>query len=75
MCNIIVLKLLKADAIVIGSPVYFNSVPAQTKAFIDRTWCIRGRLRNKTGGAIVVGRRCGIESAITAINAFFLNMR
>jgi len=42
------------------------------KAFMDRTWCIRGRLRNKIGGAIVVGKRYGIESAITAINAFFL---
>ena len=72
MCNIIIPTLLKADAIVIGSPVYFNNVSAQTKAFIDRTWCIRGRLRNKIGGAIVVGRRYGIESAITAINAFFL---
>ena len=42
------------------------------KAFMDRTWCIKGKLRNKIGGAIVVGRRYGIESAITAINAFFL---
>ena len=43
MNNIIIPTLLKADAIVIGSPVYFNNVSAQTKAFIDRTWCIRDR--------------------------------
>jgi len=72
MNNIIIPTLLKADSIVIGSPVYFNNVSAQTKAFIDRTWCIRGQLRNKIGGAIVVGRRYGMESAIIAINAFFL---
>ena len=72
MCNFIIPKLIEADAIVIGSPVYFNNVSAQTKAFMDRTWCIRGKLRNKIGGAIVVGRRYGIESAITAINSFFL---
>ena len=64
--------LLKADAIVLGSPVFFNNVSAQLKAFIDRTWSIKGRLRNKIGGAIVVGRKDGAESAITAIQAFFL---
>jgi len=42
MCNFIIPKLIEADAIVIGSPVYFNNVSAQTKAFMDRTWCIRG---------------------------------
>lgn len=64
--------LLKSDGIVIGSPVFFNNISAQLKAFIDRTWCIKGQLRNKIGGAIVVGRKYGHESAITAINAFFL---
>ncbi len=64
--------LLDADAIVLGSPVYFNNVSAQLKAFMDRTWAIRGKLKNKIGGAIVVGRRYGAESAITAIHAFFL---
>ena len=72
MSNVILPMLLKADAIVLGSPVYFNNVSAQTKAFMDRTWCVRGQLRNKIGGAVVVGRRYGIESAITAINSFFL---
>ncbi len=65
-------KLLSADALVIGTPVYFNNVTAQLKSFIDRTWALRGRLRNKIGAAVVVGRRYGAESAITAINAFFL---
>ena len=72
MTNVIIPLLLESDAIILGSPVFFNNVSAQLKAFIDRTWCIRGRLRNKIGGAIVVGRRYGAESAITAINAFFL---
>jgi len=51
--------LLKSDAIVIGSPVFFNNISAQLKVFIDRTWCIKGQLRNKIGGAIVVGRKYG----------------
>lgn len=65
-------SLLTADVIVLASPVFFNNVTAQMKLFIDRTWPLRGRLNNQIGGAIVVGRRYGSESAITAINAFFL---
>jgi multimeric flavodoxin WrbA len=72
MSSTLIPMLLESDVLVLGSPVYFNNVSAQLKAFIDRTWCIRKRLRNKIGGAIVVGRKYGIESAITAINAFFL---
>jgi multimeric flavodoxin WrbA len=72
MSNTIVPMLCESEGIVIGSPVFFNNVSAQVKAFMDRTWYIRGKLRNKIGGAIVVGRKYGAEGAITAINAFFL---
>jgi len=72
MSQVLVPKMLAAEAIVLGTPVYFNNVTAQIKAFIDRTWALRGQLRNKVGGAVVVGRRYGAEGAITAINAFFL---
>ena len=64
--------LINADAIVIVSPVYFNNVTAQLKAFMDRTWCMRGKLKNKVGGAIVVGRRYGHEMAVNAIHSFML---
>ena len=72
MSKMLVPMLLKADVIVLGTPVYFNNVSAQLKAFMDRTWCIKGGLRNKIGGAVVAGRKDGAEGAITAINAFFL---
>jgi len=72
MSKILIPTLLDADAMILGSPVYFNNVSAQLKAFMDRTWVIRAKLKNKIGGAVVVGRRYGAESAITAINAFFL---
>ncbi len=65
-------KLLEADAVVLGTPVFFNNVSGLMKAFMDRTWCMRGKLRNKIGGAVVVGRRYGLEGAIIAINSFFL---
>ncbi|MGC9399267.1 MAG: flavodoxin family protein [Anaerolineae bacterium] len=69
---VLIPKLLAADALVVGSPVFFNNVTAQVKAFIDRTWPLRGALTNKIGAAVVVGRKYGAESAITAMNAFFL---
>jgi multimeric flavodoxin WrbA len=72
MNSVMAPMLSAADAIVLGSPVYFNNVSAQLKAFVDRSWSIRGKLKNKIGGAVVVGRRYGAESAITAIDAFFL---
>ena len=64
--------LLKSDALILGSPVFFNNVTADAKAFMDRTWCLRGQLRNNLGAAVVVGRRYGAEAAVAAINGFFL---
>jgi len=72
MQKIIIPKILKCDGMVLGSPVYFNNVSAQMKSFMDRTHSLVGLLKNKVGGAVVVGRRYGAENAITAINAFFL---
>lgn len=72
MTNIIIPKLIEADAIIVASPVYFNNVGGLVKNFMDRTWCIRGKLKDKIGGGIVVGRRYGSESALTAIHAFML---
>jgi len=73
-------KIAKADGIIIGSPVYFNNVTAQTKTFIDRIGYLniaRGRkaLRNKVGGAIVVARRAGLSYAYDQILMFFSGMR
>ena len=72
MTKILIPKIIAADALVVGSPVYFNNVSACVKKFIDRTWCLKGLLRNKIGGAIVVGRGYGAELALAAIHAFML---
>jgi len=72
MTRKVIPKLLDSDAIVIASPVYFNNVSSHVKMFMDRTWCIRGKLKNKVGGAIVIGRGYGLESALTAIHSFML---
>jgi len=43
-------------------------VSALTKVFMDRTWCLRSKLRNKILGCIVVGRGYGLDSALVAIH-------
>jgi len=68
-------KLLTADGIILGSPVYFWSVSGQAKTFMDRTYALRyphHRLEKKVGGAIVVAGRRGCVSALSVINNFFL---
>ena len=39
--DIVYEKFDECDYIVVGSPIYFDSVSAQTKLFIDRTNCFR----------------------------------
>jgi multimeric flavodoxin WrbA len=65
-----------ADGIIIGSPVYFGSMNAQTKAFIDRTGYVNrsnGDLfKRKVGAAVAVNRRAGSLATFQEINNFFL---
>lgn len=69
--------LIEADGIIIGAPVYFGTVNAQTKAFMDRCRPL-GRagslLRFKVGGAIAVGacRHAGQEKTISAIVDYYI---
>ncbi len=60
-------KMLDADGIIFGSPVYFYNITAQGKAVIDRTIAIgRGSrtLANKVGGIVVVGGSLGLVDAV-----------
>ena len=62
----------QADGIIIGSPVYFGSVSAQTKAIMDRMFALLGRraLKDKIAGALVVTRRVGAIQARSLIYSF-----
>ena len=70
--QILVPKLLQMDALVLGTPVFFNNVSARMKNFMDRTWYLRKKLKNKIGGTIVVGRAYGHQAAIDTISSFYL---
>lgn len=75
--------LVNCDIVLFGSPIYFDSVSAQAKLFIDRCNCLRPvnfetlefqrRLHKKRWGAIVLvgGDRQKFECARTVIAGFF----
>jgi multimeric flavodoxin WrbA len=69
-------KMLKADAIIIGSPVYFADLCVEAKALIDVAgYALRGAvnpLKRKPGAAVIAVRRAGAIHAFDSINHFFL---
>lgn len=66
-------KLEAADAIVLGTPVYFWTVSGQCKTLIDRTYCYHTNrhLRGKVGAGVIATRRAGATQAFSVINNFF----
>jgi multimeric flavodoxin WrbA len=63
-----------ADALVLGSPVYFGGLTAQMKAFIDRVGYV-GRphklLKGKVCASVAVARRNGALVAFNSMNNLF----
>jgi multimeric flavodoxin WrbA len=73
-------RVAEADALVLGSPVYFGGVTAQVKTFIDRIGYLniaRGRksFMNKIGASAVVGRRTGMLNTSLEILTFLTSAR
>ncbi|MBS7653149.1 flavodoxin family protein [Candidatus Bathyarchaeota archaeon] len=69
-------KMVKADGIIIATPVYFGSATPQIKALIDRAALIsmaRGDIfENKVGGPLIVARRAGQNFTLAQLLFFFL---
>ena len=65
----------EAEALILGSPVYFSDLTPWLKALIDRAGlCLTGcgnPLRRKPGAAVVVARRAGHVHTFDSINHFF----
>ena len=68
-------QMKTADAIIFGSPVYFHSVTAQTKAIMDRTFCfLRDRpLKGKVAAPILALRRVGGGQTRIQLYGYFLS--
>lgn len=60
-------KMIAADGIIFGTPIYFYAMSAQAKAIMDRTYSLRRpdfKLANKVGGIIAVAGGIGLMEAI-----------
>jgi multimeric flavodoxin WrbA len=67
-------KIIEADGIVFGAPIYIYGITAQAKAIMDRTFALNrpGKtLINKVGGVIVVAGSLGLIDALKDYYFFF----
>lgn len=69
-------KMMHADGIVLGSPVYFGTVSARMKNFMDRTrplHMVDNALAGKVGGMVTCSGLpdCGCQGALAAMDRFF----
>ncbi len=63
--NELIDALLDADAVILGSPVYFKHVTAQMKTFIDRSLSFGHKLRSATKPGIAVCVSAGMGESET----------
>lgn len=70
-------SMVKADGIILGSPVYSADVSAKMKAFLERGGVVvatnPGLLRHKVGASVATVRRGGGMIAVDTMNHFMLN--
>ena len=68
-------KMLAADGIIFGTPVYFYGMTAQAKTVIDRTIVLGGpgrSLANKVGGIVAVCGSLGLADALKDFSFYML---
>ena len=74
--NAYIQKMVEADGIILGSPVYFSMMSPELKALIDRAGYVAMAndclFKRKAGAAVVAVRRAGAIPTFDAINHFFL---
>jgi multimeric flavodoxin WrbA len=74
--NFCIGKMIEADGIIIGSPVYFADITPEVKALIDVAgYVTRGSghlLKRKVGAGVIAMRRGGALHTFESINNFFL---
>lgn len=64
-------KMISADGIILGSPVYFSGINGTMKSFLDRAFYVAGRkLRYKVGACVVAVRRSGGVAAFNQLNNY-----
>jgi multimeric flavodoxin WrbA len=70
-------KIVEADGVVLGSPVYFTDVTANMKALIERCGFVSvgngGLFKRKVGASVVAARRAGAVRTFDTLNHLFLH--
>ena len=65
-------KFAEADALIVGSPVYYAGLNGTLKSFLDRLFYSSSYSKHmKVGAAVVSSRRAGTLSTFDDINRFF----
>ncbi|MFX1376380.1 MAG: flavodoxin family protein [Promethearchaeota archaeon] len=68
-------KLLEADAIILGTPVYFGDATGKLRCFIERAGFIalanKSPLTRKIGAIVIAKRRQGGIQTLNTLNFFF----
>ena len=71
--NALIPKMIEADGILLGSPVYYTGVNGTMKSFLDRAFFVAGsKMRHKVGAAVVAVRRSGGSTTFDQLNKYFL---
>lgn len=72
ICNELAAKMIEADGIIVGSPVYFASANGTLCALLDRIFFSTGPSLSKKPAACVVScRRGGASAAFDRLNKYF----
>lgn len=70
-------RIVEADGIILGSPVYSADVSAKMKSFLERGGVVvatnPGLFRHKVGAAVAAVRRGGGMTTVDTMNHFMLN--
>jgi multimeric flavodoxin WrbA len=73
--NGIFAKMVEADGIILGSPVYFSNISSRMAMLIERTGIMArtndNALSGKIGTAVAVARRAGVNIAYSVMNFYF----
>ncbi|MDX8339085.1 flavodoxin family protein [Draconibacterium sp. IB214405] len=76
LLNLCIEKMIEADGIILGTPVYFADVTTEIKALMDVAgYVTRGNghlLKRKVGAGVISVRRGGALPTFDTINRFFL---
>ena len=71
ICNTLVGKLNEADALVVGSPVYYGQPNGAVLAVLQRAFFSGAKVQTKPAAAVAICRRGGATAAFQTMNMIF----